>query len=165
MRIVSGSGGDPLPLPFFFGPCHSLAVGPWQARPVAHRGVCGAAARGAHAYWGRVWAARALLYAWHPMAVPAAVAALTDPHWRVREMAAKVCLRRELGEAADALAPLADDPVPRVRVVAARALAMVGEAEHAPALLALLDDPEPVVRHRAEQCLEVFSRRLDRDFR
>lgn len=114
-------------------------------------------------YWFRVWAARSLLYVWDPSVTSAVVAALSDDAWRVREMAAKVCLRRELGEAGDALAILLDDPVPRVRAAACRALGTVGEAEYAPALRTLRDDdPDSVVRTRAAQALERLSRRLDR---
>lgn len=118
---------------------------------------------GSSSGWYLVWAARGLRYAWHPAAAPAVVAALTAPHWRVREMAAHVCREREIGEAADALVPLLADPVPRVREAAARALAAVGEAEHAPALRRLLDDETPRCRARAAQALRDLARRLDRD--
>ena len=63
-------------------------------------------------YWLRVWAARALLYAWDDSAQNAVLAALEDESWRVREMAAKVVARRELGEAVRAVADLQHDPVP-----------------------------------------------------
>jgi HEAT repeat protein len=72
-------------------------------------------------YFLRVWAARALLYAWDDSAQRAVLAALTDESWRVREMAAKVVARRQLGEALAAVAGLRSDPVPRVRAAAARA--------------------------------------------
>jgi HEAT repeats len=114
-------------------------------------------------YWPRVWAVRALRYAWTPSAAAAVARALADPAWRVREMAAKVAGLREVGEAADGLAALLADEVPRVRVAAARALGAVGEAEHAPALRDALDDPEPSVRRAAEAALEELRRRLDRD--
>jgi hypothetical protein len=81
----------------------------WLAKEVNH-------------YWPRVWAARALLYAWHPDAAPAVVAALADEAWRVREMSAKVAGRRKLADAADPLSDLDSDPVERVRVAALRAL-------------------------------------------
>jgi HEAT repeats/HEAT repeat len=114
-------------------------------------------------YWPRVWAARALLYAWTPVAVPAVLAGLGDPVWRVREMAAKVARRREVGEAADPLAALVADATPRVRVAAVRALAMVGEAEHAAAIReAAAGDPEPAVRRAAATALGGLARRLDR---
>lgn len=113
-------------------------------------------------YWFRVWAARSLLYVWDPSVSSAVVSALADEAWRVREMAAKVCLQRDLGEAGDALAILLADPVPRVRAAACRALGAVGEAEYAPALRELLDDPDRDVRTRAEQALDRMARRLDR---
>ena len=120
-------------------------------------------AKPVNAYWSRVWAVRALLYAWHPGAAPAVVSALDDPAWRVREMAAKVCALREVGEAADALAARADeDEVPRVRAAAARALGTVGEGEHADVLRALLSDEDDRVRPAAERALRTLSRRLDR---
>jgi HEAT repeat protein len=72
-------------------------------------------------YWLRVWAARGLLWAWDPSATGALVEVLSDPAWRVREMAAKVAARHLLGDALPALERLRDDPVPRVRVAAERA--------------------------------------------
>jgi len=76
-------------------------------------------------YFLRVWAARALLYAWDDAAAKAVIAAADDEAWRVREMAAKVVARRGLGEALAAVAALQQDPVPRVRAAAARALAVL----------------------------------------
>jgi HEAT repeats len=73
-------------------------------------------------YWLRVWAARGLLWAWDPVALPAIIAALEDEHWRVREMAAKVVARHLLGDAFDAVSGMAEDPVPRVVEAAARAV-------------------------------------------
>jgi HEAT repeat protein len=112
-------------------------------------------------HWPRVWAARGLLYVWTPAAAPAIVAALSDPAWRVREMAAKVTRLHEVGEAADALAELVDDPVPRVRIAAVRALGAVGEAEHAAAVREVVGDP--VACAAAEAALRQLRRRLDRD--
>lgn len=114
-------------------------------------------------YWPRVWAARALLYVWNPVAVPAVLAGLEDPAWRVREMAAKVVRRRELGEAADTVAGVAGDGTARVRTAAVRALAVVGEAEHADAVREAADgDPDPAVRRAATTALRELARRLDR---
>lgn len=79
-------------------------------------------------YWLRVWAARALLYAWDDSAQDAVLAALADESWRVREMAAKVVGRRKLGEAVPAVAGLQHDPVPRVRAAAARAVTVLTAA-------------------------------------
>jgi HEAT repeat protein len=72
-------------------------------------------------YFLRVWAARALLYAWDDSAQGAVLDALADESWRVREMVAKVVARRKLGDALAAVAGLSSDPVPRVRAAAARA--------------------------------------------
>jgi hypothetical protein len=72
-------------------------------------------------YFLRVWAARALLYAWDDSAQAAVLTALDDEAWRVREMAAKVIAKRRLGDALPALAALQSDPVPRVRAAATRA--------------------------------------------
>jgi HEAT repeat protein len=115
--------------------------------------------------WYPVWALRGLLYAWDPAAEPAVVAALSLDAWRVREMAAKVCLVREIGAAGDVLAELVDDPVPRVRIAAARAVAAVGEAEYAPALRRLVEDVDPACRAAADDALRRLSERLDRDLR
>jgi hypothetical protein len=117
---------------------------------------------GAHAYWPRVWGARGLRYAWAPEAGPAVVDALRDDAWRVREMAARVASRRELGEAQDQLIALLGDEVPRVRVAAARALARVGEAESVAALIPLIDDKDRRVGRVAAAALEELNARLDR---
>jgi len=117
-----------------------------------------------HGYWARVWAVRALLYVWADEAVSAVVAALQDQHWRVREMAARVVVVRELAQAADALLGDVDDPTPRVRIAVARALAVVGEAEHAHGLQTIRADPEPLVAASGAAALQALSRRLDRAF-
>jgi hypothetical protein len=83
---------------------------------------------GGQQYWLRVWAARALLYAWDDMAREAMLDALTDEAWRVREMAAKVVARRLLGEALAAVAALRQDPVARVRLAAERVTAILTAA-------------------------------------
>jgi hypothetical protein len=83
---------------------------------------------GGQQYWLRVWAARALLYAWDDMARGAVLGALADEAWRVREMAAKVVARRLLGEALTAVAELRQDPVGRVRLAAERATAILTAA-------------------------------------
>jgi len=80
---------------------------------------------GGQQYWLRVWAARALLYAWDDQAVEAVTAAVSDEAWRVREMAAKVIARHRIGEALDAVAGLQHDEVPRVRSAAGRAMAVI----------------------------------------
>jgi HEAT repeat protein len=76
-------------------------------------------------YWLRVWGARGLLWAWDDSATDAIRVALDDPHWRVREMAAKVIARHKVGDLLEPVAELRDDPVPRVRAAAARAVAVL----------------------------------------
>ena len=76
-------------------------------------------------YWRRVWGARGLLYAWTDVAEDAVLAALADEHWRVREMAAKVVVKRRIGAAMDPVAALRSDPVPRVRAAAERATVLL----------------------------------------
>jgi HEAT repeats len=79
-------------------------------------------------YWGRVWGARGLLYAFDERASDAIIDALRDDHWRVREMAAKVIARQQIGAALPAVAGLRDDPVPRVRAAAEGALVVLTAA-------------------------------------
>jgi HEAT repeats len=81
-------------------------------------------------YWRRVWGARGLLYAWadDQGAEDALITALTDEHWRVREMAAKVIARRRLGAALGPVTALREDPVPRVRAAAERATVILTAA-------------------------------------
>ena len=74
-------------------------------------------------YWLRVWGARGLLWAWDDRALPAIRTALDDPHWRVREMAAKVIAKWQLGDLLEAVAERRDDPTLRVRTAAERAVA------------------------------------------
>ncbi len=76
-------------------------------------------------YWLRVWGTRGLLWAWPTPADRATDAirkALTDPHWRVREMAAKVVARHGLGDLLEAVASLRADATPRVQVAAEKAV-------------------------------------------
>lgn len=115
-----------------------------------------------HVHWSRVWAARALLHSWSPTATDAVGAALADPAWRVREMAAKVVRRHEIGPLADLLAIRCADPIARVRSAAVAALGVVGEGEHVAAVRTALDDLEPAVAVSAERALAQLSQRLDR---
>ena len=64
---------------------------------------------GRNGYWPRVWAARGLLHAWDPAATAAITDATRDEAWRVREMAAKVIARHQVGDALDAVAALRTD--------------------------------------------------------
>jgi hypothetical protein len=87
---------------------------------------------GRQEYWLRVWGARGLLYAWDDSQLAALeealLEAMSDDHWRVREMAAKVIAKRKLGGALTAVAALQQDPVPRVRAAAGRAVAVLTSA-------------------------------------
>lgn len=80
-------------------------------------------------YWLRVWGARGLLWAWAEHATPAIGAALTDPAWRVREMAAKVIARHGVGDLLEPVAELRDDPTARVRAAADRAVTILTAQE------------------------------------
>jgi hypothetical protein len=77
-------------------------------------------------YWLRVWGARGLLWAWDDSATPVVKKALDDPAWRVREMAAKVAAKRQLGDLLRPLERLRDnDPNQRVSAAAERAIARI----------------------------------------
>lgn len=115
-----------------------------------------------HVHWTRVWAARAVLHSWSPTATDAVGVALDDPAWRVREMAAKVTRRHEIGQLADALAALCVDPYVRVRAAAVSSLGVIGEAEHVDAVRTALVDSETAVAVAAERALDQLSQRLDR---
>jgi hypothetical protein len=112
-------------------------------------------------YWPRVWAARALRYAWSPSVVPALVTALDDEAWRVAEQAMKVMTKYEVGEGVDAALAWVDHPLPRVRATVLRLVAAVGESEHVDRVLEGLQDPDPQVRRAAEKALTRLERRLD----
>ncbi|MCW2672727.1 MAG: hypothetical protein JWP14_1316 [Frankiales bacterium] len=114
--------------------------------------------------WPRTWALRAFLYCWDDQVGAAVIDAVGDEAWRVREMAAKVVVRRELA-ASHLLEPLLADPLPRVRVAGLRALGAVGEAENAVAVQAALADPDAEVARAAEAALARLERRLDRSHR
>ncbi len=73
-------------------------------------------------YWRRVWGARGLLYAWQDGAISAVEHALSDDHWRVREMGCKVVRARGLDPLTGEVAPLREDRNARVRAAAERAL-------------------------------------------
>ncbi len=81
-----------------------------------------------HRYWLRVWGARGLLHAYGDEAEDSVIAALADQHWRVREMAAKVVARHQVGAALTAVAELSGDPVARVRAAAGRATVLLTAA-------------------------------------
>ncbi|WP_432950316.1 HEAT repeat domain-containing protein [Kribbella sp. CA-253562] len=113
-------------------------------------------------YWVRVWAARALMYAWRDEAVEGLRVVADDPAWRVREHVARITAQRELGELVDALLPMLEHELPRVRAAGVRAVGAAGEYEHVRAVEALRDDPDPTVRAAVEKALERLAARLDR---
>jgi hypothetical protein len=73
-------------------------------------------------YWPRTWALRGLLHVWDERATAAVVRALSDEHWRPREMALKVVAAHRVDTALEAAAALRDDETARVRAAASRAL-------------------------------------------
>lgn len=112
-------------------------------------------------YWPRVWGARGLLHVWAADARPAVIGGLSDPAWRVREMAAKIVRVEELADAETELTALVADPVPRVRAAALLALGRVGESEHAQVVARSRRDGSPLVRRAAEKALGELAGRLD----
>jgi HEAT repeat protein len=123
----------------------------------------GRLARPDQSHWPRVWAVRALRYAWAPEAAPAITRALTDSSWRVRETAAKLATIQELAESVELLASLTADEVARVRAASVRGLGAMAESEHAHLIRSALDDPEPAVAIAAQKALAELCHRLDRD--
>jgi len=89
--------------------------------------VLGRSEGGKSGYWPRLWAARALLYAWDDVATNAIGLATMDESWRVREMSARVIARHFVGNALDDVAKLRDDSVERVRLAAERAVIMLND--------------------------------------
>lgn len=77
-------------------------------------------------YWLRVWGLRGLLWLWSPDALPELRNALTDPAWRVREMAVKVATRHQVEDVVEVAVTLQNDPTTRVRQQAHRYLMQVG---------------------------------------
>lgn len=118
---------------------------------------------GDQAYWPRVWAARGLLHIWSQAAAAAVVTGLCDEAWRVREMAAKVAGKRELGDAVDELVHLTDDPVPRVRLAAIRALGRIGDVDALDALDRLSQDRDLTVRIVSGEVSKRLRERLNRE--
>jgi hypothetical protein len=110
-------------------------------------------------YWPELWGTRALLYVWHDSAAPAVIRALTNPAWRVREMAARVVAERNLPAISELTAMTADE-TPRVRIAAARALSAVGTLDDQDAIRALLEDPLLEVRRGAQQARDALRSRF-----
>ncbi|MFC8797976.1 HEAT repeat domain-containing protein [Promicromonospora sp. NPDC057138] len=73
-------------------------------------------------YWHRTWAARTLLHIGPPDRPGVVLAALDDPHWRVREMALKVIRAHGLDDPGGKVEDLLGDENHRVRAAAARVL-------------------------------------------
>ena len=80
-------------------------------------------------YWLRVWAARGLLWAWEDSATPAIQKALSDPAWRVREMALRVAGRHRLDGLLSTVQERCDDVNHRVRAAADQAAGRILAAE------------------------------------
>lgn len=96
------------------------------------------------AHWPRTWGVRGLMHAWMPYASSGVVTALDDPHWRVRESAAKVADRHAIAEADEALLPMLTDADSRVRVAAMRAVAHLGDDRHLAVLNTVASDDRAV---------------------
>ena len=115
VAILSGEAVDEAMLPVLAGPAAAQVL----------RGGAG----GVTGYWPRVWAMRALLYAWDESARTVVVDSVNDGSWRVREMCAKVVARHCVDDALEAMVGLTNDPVTRVRQAAHRALVRLVEAD------------------------------------
>jgi HEAT repeat protein len=110
LDLLNGKDVDPTLIHALGGPAAQWAVSGGEGGPD---------------YWLRVWAARGLLWEWDDSALPVLEAALSDPAWRVREMAAKVAARHQLGDLLQALEQLRDDPNRRVVAAAERAMTRI----------------------------------------
>lgn len=110
-------------------------------------------------YWPELWGLRALLYVWNEKATSAVVNALHNTSWRVREMAARVIIARDLPAAAE-LTELLVDETPRVRIVVARALGAVGKLDNVEDIRPLLKDQEVEVRRAAQQSIDALRSRF-----
>jgi hypothetical protein len=98
------------------------------AGPAAESVINGLAG-GKDGYWPRVWAMRALLYAWEDRASAVVIGGTADDAWRVREMALKVMARQRLGEGLEPALGLQRDTVRRVRAAAERAVQILVAAQ------------------------------------
>lgn len=112
-------------------------------------------------YWPELWGTRALLYVWNDSAISAVLGALSNPAWRVREMAARVVAARGI-PAADELLDLLRDETPRVRIAGAKTLGEVGTMEHIDSMKVLLKDPVVEVRRGARAGIETLRKRFPR---
>lgn len=112
-------------------------------------------------YWPELWGLRSLLYVWSDKATPDVVNALHNTSWRVREMAARVIVAREL-PAATELVELLVDETPRVRIAVARAIGAVGKLDNVEDIRPLLKDSEIEVRRAAQQSIDALRKRFPR---
>lgn len=80
-------------------------------------------------HWRRVWGARGLLHIGPPRHPRIVVDALSDPHWRAREMSLKVIRAHDLPDSRGLVDALTEDPVERVRRQAWRTLGVPGPPE------------------------------------
>lgn len=110
-------------------------------------------------YWPELWGTRTLLYVWDDTAAPAVIRALSNPAWRVREMAARVVAARDLSARSELTAMLTDE-TPRVRIAAVRALAAVGTLDDLDSIRMLLKDPLVDVRRGTQQALDALRSRF-----
>jgi hypothetical protein len=98
------------------------------AGPAAEPVISGLAG-GKDGHWPKVWAMRALLYAWEDRASSVVIGGTSDDAWRVREMALKVVARHRLEEGLEPALGLQQDGVRRVRAAAERAVQILVAAQ------------------------------------
>lgn len=115
-----------------------------------------------HAYWPRVWAARALAYLGDDDATPWLQGALSDAHWRVRMTAAQTLGRLGIEGYEDALIERLSDEHPRVRAAAATALGRTGNEFAIDPLQTTLEDEAEDVRERADRALARVEKRVEK---
>lgn len=112
-------------------------------------------------YWPELWGTRALLYVWNDSAIGHVITALSNPAWRVREMAARVIAARNVPAVPELVEALTDS-IPRVRIAAAKALGAVGSMDDLEHIKTLVKDPVIEVRRGAKQGIEALRARFPR---
>ncbi|MEN6519173.1 MAG: HEAT repeat domain-containing protein [Methanospirillum sp.] len=95
-----------------------------------------------------------------PEAVPALIAALDDPSWVVRYRAAEALGRIRDPRVVPALLTLLDDERDHVRYMAAKGLGIDSAPAAVDALILRLDDENPFVRRMAAQALRSVASHL-----
>ncbi len=113
-----------------------------------------------HAYWSRVWSARALAYLGDDSAATWLQGALLDDHWRVRMTAAQTLGRLHIEGHEEALSECLVDNHPRVRAAAATALGRTGNEFAIDPLQEAIDDEAEGVRQRADRALARVEDRI-----